>query len=1498
MAIPFGSGNSPLSYYVVEFTLPGIDSIISKGEKTSLMIPNSKFLVEFIDGNIGISDSMQKDIMYKNLNSPIASADEMVFRSFAETNKIEVSDLNKKSNGKMVMPKDAIELSSENDLLGLKGLEVTTLKSIFETQKPYLEIAELVIGNLAKLEDVTARVMPLLGIPLKTKSKKPKGNPNAVGYESGKIVKAELAKIKAVKKKGGGVKVGPNGTIIKLDDDTTESSGTNNGNGNDGGDGTPGDGNWTIISTVYSTGRFDSNVDYTYKYIDLPADSGLGIEESDLDLDEERDPYLKHKPKSIIFGIFDSKGTPLNPLSKIKGIDNQGDEVDTNFTKAGWILDSPKWVFRPGVYQWPGFGTPNYERYGPDNLVRYYTEGQTNVLNGEKAIPGTPKILSFQSTEVNEYRDFFTDLIAIKMLDNEELTQEERIAVGQDISGRLNVPSHLENVFVWGQAKSSVYNKIGIPQKYLQDNGLVPSSKNDPYPNSVGRSFKPLKIYSESAKNDEKLRSYAESKGEEPGWIWIDPESDYVTKVIRIDPTTKITYKYAEGEPEIESEIKSFVKNVATFQISDNREFNVEVLRSIGDEYSVFDSAEGVTSYDLENWNYIDNDGLIGDTFGVINEKPELNNSNSFKMTLWGDTPTTYYNTGENLYINIQMDDENNIKVSKVEKSGDKWTITISEKDISGISIQGSLFVNASLTLEADESITNLINSDDLAELYNNYYNNPGYTETVFATVVDNDVSYQVPLIINSSEVFSNLSDVTPGNGKFRLIDGSLDTGSLVEIENNFITKWYYMTPNEDTIDYNNGDLNNGLPPNGTRRSFVIDVNSIGGDNLNPVDSNTDENIPQFQIRVKDDDSTSGIIDPSKVLNTPLTIADPFSLGKYGHGSSDNPQDIDVIKRFMLTELDTESYYIIEGVLPELVDDNGIYDGGASNNSSSSGGGGGEGGDYKLPDAIGAIKVLISVLGDIFGKLIPTIIKTIELFKNPASFVTSIISEQMKDGFIFASDDSIKAFMEGQQFKKDIQSDGDERIKKQKVQDLGDFFKSTTLSNFVFVRDDGEFGSVLDGIAGIPFGIFGASIPFGMEMDFSKIPGSPLNLVFPSKINLNKVKNLQSFLSPQKFDDTNASNLASQINEANKAPKKTEDLNLNTGGDKTDGKNDTKTKIEFADGSSIFIDDGSVDEYVIDNSSRYNFVYISENAKKQFDEVDALIETGTPENLKKALSILDDINEIPGNNKEVDLKKKSIKDKLDKIDGGEQPLLKFILGLVTLPIKILGGIIEYIMEFFKKLTNPLKLPSLIAEFLSFSWIMDFFTPPGLLDMIGITIKPEKIAEWGALAKLPTPPNVDLADLTEFLDLAFGVKLPTYTKEQYSAIKPDLPLNLMKGLFCFIEKIINGIIDFIWSTLGIECVIPPPHIKLCSGSDNMTPEEISKALNGLGVITDDKADLNGDGILSEDEKNATNANSNFYYEVELPNGEKKQFLDRVALDSFIEENKGLNYDFTF
>ena len=220
MPLPFGSGTIPGTYYEIEFSLPGLPSIISEGEDTLLLIPNSDYIAEFIGGNIGISDSMQKATMFKNLNSPIASSDEMVFRSFAKTNKIDISEdinLYKKPNGKLTFPESEIKLSTENDLVGIKGLEVTVLKSIFETQKPYLEIAEMVIGTLAKLEDITARIMPLLGIPLVATSKKPKGNPNAIGYKSGAAVKEELAKMKAIQKKGGSIKVGNDGTVSKLD---------------------------------------------------------------------------------------------------------------------------------------------------------------------------------------------------------------------------------------------------------------------------------------------------------------------------------------------------------------------------------------------------------------------------------------------------------------------------------------------------------------------------------------------------------------------------------------------------------------------------------------------------------------------------------------------------------------------------------------------------------------------------------------------------------------------------------------------------------------------------------------------------------------------------------------------------------------------------------------------------------------------------------------------------------------------------------------------------------------------------------------------------------------------------------------------------------------------------------------------------------------------------------------------------------------------------------
>ena len=270
MGLPSGyptytSGNTHHPSLAMPGPESGMSKSVGKGGSSALMIPNSNFLVSFIGGDIGIAEPMLKSTIFKNLNSPAASSDEMVFRSFANTNKIDTTEATKDGK-KIKMPKDKIKLSPENDMSGLKALEKMTLFCIFETQKPYMEIAKFVIGNLAKSEDVLARVMPLLSpSPLTAKSEKPKGNSKAISYQGGAELKKELSKLEAIRKKGGQIKLGKNGEVTKL---PVNNSNSNTNGQNDGQDGTGNGyndsetytGKWKIISTVYSTGIFDKDV--------------------------------------------------------------------------------------------------------------------------------------------------------------------------------------------------------------------------------------------------------------------------------------------------------------------------------------------------------------------------------------------------------------------------------------------------------------------------------------------------------------------------------------------------------------------------------------------------------------------------------------------------------------------------------------------------------------------------------------------------------------------------------------------------------------------------------------------------------------------------------------------------------------------------------------------------------------------------------------------------------------------------------------------------------------------------------------------------------------------------------------------------------------------------------------------------------------------------------------------------------------------------------------
>ena len=72
---------------------------------------------------------------------------------YCRLNDISNIDEFKKGN-KFVIPKDKIKIPDEFSMTGFKAFEKTTLQSIFDTQKPFMEIVGVAIGSVAKAEDV------------------------------------------------------------------------------------------------------------------------------------------------------------------------------------------------------------------------------------------------------------------------------------------------------------------------------------------------------------------------------------------------------------------------------------------------------------------------------------------------------------------------------------------------------------------------------------------------------------------------------------------------------------------------------------------------------------------------------------------------------------------------------------------------------------------------------------------------------------------------------------------------------------------------------------------------------------------------------------------------------------------------------------------------------------------------------------------------------------------------------------------------------------------------------------------------------------------------------------------------------------------------------------------------------------------------------------------------------------------------------------------------
>ena len=1275
----------------VSLAIRGVPSNISKSvggtQPALLLFPNLDFLQSFIKGNVGIGDNVLKASLLTNLNA--LSESESLVKKFVNATNIDLPNIDKyKKNGEVKIPASDIQLPTNYDYTGLKAMEKTIMTSIFETQKPYMEIAKVVISSMVKVEDIIARVMPLLSLnPLTSKSEKPivkdgaSNGTKAIGYQNGLEIKKILAELEKLSKIGGALTVNKDGTTSK--DKKVTNSSTDNPNPSDS-DAVAQGKEWKIISTFYSTGEYDPTVDYLYSYNILPPDDE-GINNLTPEVVEPDNPFDKYKPKKIILGLFNADGTPLNPneLLKTKISDKPEDKVDSKYKKADWVFGSPKWHFKTDEYIWPSFGggsgEPIYLWEGPLGIteeakkspgsnwkIKRYKKGDKNQLNKIDAIEGDPIIVKFDASDTGEYTKYFKEFTTLQTNMSKDLDQAEKDAIVVDIMSKLDVQSHLQNVFLYGSGQSSYYKAPGIPD-------------------AMKKSFKPYQIYVSEAAKDTNLSG--------DGLIWVDPEADYEFKVIRVDVYPDVEYE----------------KNV-----------------------------------------------------------------------------------------------------------------------------------------------------------------------------VKND-------ILKKNDLFSN--------------------------------------------------------------------------------------------------------------------------GFYGNGTKDNPQEIEIIKRYSLTNLDVESYYIIEGI---AVDDNKKTDGGKTNANAS-----GDDGNkwYRLPHAIGAIIVFIKLLIDLAVKLFPTIAKLLKLFSNPMSFITDIISEKVGEAFSIFSPDAFKKFEDTKKImdkKKDIiengrTSDYSSQIKRN--------FNTSPLVGHVHVdqfsvSNPGKFKFLLDGVAMIPFEIFGKSLPFGMELKMSNlIPEVPnINVPQVPKVNVPTtipstsptvpnitVPNvgipsitLPKVQSPLKLILGKPGKAKTKdCDGSNQTPPATGKSNNdylnalnNTNTDKNQGNKASKGNTNDKFVTSTWYSTGQ-----FKNDVDYNYYYITEDTEALLLEIDNLIKPNgsssedalpgstnannpdnTPvpmEDLQLAKEMLSDALSKDPTNPLLKLKLAEVNQKILDSATLTQPILKLALGMVATPIKVVSCIVQWIMDFFKSLINPMMLPAKIIEFLSFKWIMKFFSPQGLLKTAGINFNPSIVQEWVSLASVPnantpatpevntsklnipsdanvnipsdanvniptvpsTPsiPKVDLgfsinsgtsdilknikphkgkyalpddfeiADLKKFLDVSFMASLPTYDAKTIRE-NPKLPFMIFDPVLCFIEKLINAFIDFIWSTLGIEAIIPPPHIKLCK---TKSAQEVNKLQNGESPKV--PSDTAPDGITEIDstmpyqDKKASDA---FVYEVQLPDGKIITLKNDDELQNYLDQNRDLGFDLQF
>lgn len=535
---------------------------------------------------------------------------------------------------------------------------------------------------------------------------------------------------------------------------------------------------------------------------------------------------------------------------------------------------------------------------------------------------------------------------------------------------------------------------------------------------------------------------------------------------------------------------------------------------------------------------------------------------------------------------------------------------------------------------------------------------------------------------------------------------------------------------------------------------------------------------------------------------------------------------------------------------------------------------------YKRGHFFSAIVKFIDAMIDIELDLLPQLKDVHKLFSKPHEFMFDIILDKVGDNFELLSNEIIEKFSEANEI-----TDITEKV----------FFvqEDPILKKFVFIDEvTGKMKFIFDSVAmfdllGFNFGVqFTNLIPKLIMVENGRPKDDLTSLKESVNGNFNdgvigdirKAKGSGAGIPRPKSSDIENGNPIMQVNEPVAGSNEVGYENISI-------KYSTGKKIEGVD---------------------YKYIYVTQDVEKLLKRGDELFQVAAMSDVNQdldaaigALQNFDSALEKDPNNEAI---KDRIKELKEKFRVQLNMVFKLLFDLVSMPIKIATNVLGTILDLLDSIT--LKTIAVeIPEFLTFRWILENFKPNFILDILGIRFNPALLLEWLSKAANGEYRTEQKFNLDQVMSMPFVQQLPEVKIDELLIIGKK-PLSVLTQLFKFIQEIVTGVIQFILDILNIDKVINVPKFNISQYIDgDMSLEELRDLLSNA-----DSDILNNSAIDESDEDSIDNSGNRpgsgnkppnrFLYDIKLPNGEIIRGLNRVELDSYIEANANLQYEYNF